>query len=149
MGVKNNALNFNRLSKYNFDFISLEETILLEYLLFNHLKNNIENLSYPKIETDTGIKKARQKSNFKKLEEKGLISVQNLGNKITFTLNLDKITDSIERLFIKPNRYTYQYFYYIKNPEAFKVKNRRQPKEQKKNKEKAPLISENQMSLFD
>lgn len=149
MAKRNNALNFNRLSKYNFDYISLEEAILLEYLIFNYLRNAIPLLTVSRIESDTGIKKAKQKSGFKKLEEKGLINIEYNGKKNIFHPNLDKITHSIEQLFVKPNRYTYQYFYYVKNPEAFKVKKQKPLQEHKKPKDKTVQVSKNQMSLFD
>ncbi|MBY0426476.1 MAG: hypothetical protein K2Q22_12620 [Cytophagales bacterium] len=111
MAALNNSVNFNKLSKYNYNFISIDEVILLEYLIFNYQKNTMGRIVASRTERETGLKKARQTRAYEDLEEKGFIKVEPLENRNIYHLNLDKIIDSI-KLFAKGENRSMQKFYY-------------------------------------
>jgi hypothetical protein len=167
--ARNNALNFNRLSKYNFHFISLDEVILLEYLTFHHQKKTIDLVVHSRVESETGMKRSKQVRIFEELKDKGFIDWTFNGIRNFYTLNIDAVVNALPKLFTKEAKPAYQYYFYAQNPELFSKKKSKkvkipkevEPEVQKlvaasgkkeqtqrtKVKEKV-VISENQMSLF-
>lgn len=151
--ARNNCLNINRLSKYNFDFITIEEIIILEYLLSYYQKNNLEVVVLNRIETETGINRNKINKAIEELATKDYISTKKQKIKTSFSVDLDKIVETLPKLIRKESKLSYQYFLYIQNPGAFdkrKQKNITVKKEVKigKTKQKENPVEAKQMSLF-
>lgn len=102
--ARNNALNFNRLSRYNYDFISLEEVIFLEYLIFHFVRKIEIPVQVSRVEQETGLKKHRQQRAIDFLSEKNFIQVEQVQNRRKIQLNTEKIALSSQRIFIKENK---------------------------------------------
>jgi hypothetical protein len=117
---RNNALNINRLSKYNFKFISLEEVILLEYFITYYQKGNLDIVVPNRIELETGLKRNKIVKASEELSEKGFLSVNIDKLRTHYKLNLDEVINGLNEIFIKDNKYAMQYFYFVQNPGAFK-----------------------------
>ena len=145
--ARNNSLNVNRLSKYNFKFISLEEIILMEYLLGYFQKNNLDVVVPNRIELETGLKRGKITKASEDLQEKGFIEVKVENLRTNYKVNIDNIVNSLNKLFIKENKFAYQYFYFIQNPNGFKVKAKGK-KGKKDTKNKAKAEPKSQMTLF-
>lgn len=143
--AKNNSLNFARLSKYNFKYISLEEVITLEYLLSAHQKNCLDQVVISKIEAETGQKRSKIDKALEELENKGFVDVRQEKIRKYFMLNIDKIIDNLPRILVSSNRYLEQYFLFVKNPAMFKKGSKK--KVSKKSIKKGSDAS-SQMSLF-
>lgn len=146
---RNNCLNISRLTKYNFKFISLEEVIVLEYLLHYYQRNNLDIVVLNRIELETGLKRSRLTSVIQDLKEKEFIDSKIEKSKTTFIVNIDKITNSLDKIFVNMTKIGYQYYLYVQNPASFKktkVKKVALKKESKtKGKDKTEVA---QMSLF-
>jgi len=148
MAALNNAVNFNKLSKYNFNYITIDEVILLEYLIFNYQKNTLGRIVASRTERETGIKKARQTRAYEDLEEKGLIRVEPLENRNIYHLNLDKIIDSMKQFGKGENRSMQKFYYSLKVADAVDTKPAKLKKRKyKKNAQK--VVPPQQTSLFD
>lgn len=74
--ARNNCLNINRLSKYNFSYISFEEVIILEYLLTYFQKNNLELVVFNRIELETGIARNKINKSIDSLSSKGYVTLK-------------------------------------------------------------------------
>ncbi|MFN0048414.1 MAG: hypothetical protein ACKVOU_04755 [Cytophagales bacterium] len=144
-----NALNINRLAKYDFKYISIEEILVLEYLLSYFQKNALDIVIANRIELETGIKRAKLNTAIEKLIEKEFISSKVENARTKYTVNFEAITNKLNRIFVKPNVYASQYFLYIQNPAAFKTKAQKAKKtkavQKMKGKTEEPA---SQMSLF-
>lgn len=144
-----NAINYNRLAKYNFDYISIEEVLVLEYLLSYFQKGALEMVTLNKIEVETGIKYGKLSSTVENLKEKGFINSSIEHAKTKFSINFDHLVHKLNKLYKKSNVYASQYFLFVQNPQAFKtnaVKAKRSKIVQKiRGKEAKP---HSQMSLF-
>jgi hypothetical protein len=144
-----NALNINRLSKYNFRYISTEEVLVLEYLLSYFHKGALDIVVANRIELETGIKRAKLNSAIEKLIEKEFISSKVENARTKFSINFESITHKLDKLFSKPNVYASQYFLYIQNPSAFKTKAQKAKKSKAVQKMKGKVSEPaSQMSLF-
>ncbi len=151
--AKTVSVLFSRLSKYNFEYISLEEVLILELLLLHFQKNTIKTLITSKIADECGLKKTRVTTALEALEAKGFIEKEESKFRILFELKIDKVVDSLPRLFKKEYRNIYKIFLKIQNPDAFKntanklrKNNKEVPsKKSKSSKEQLPV----QISLFD
>jgi hypothetical protein len=148
-----NSLNINRLSKYNFKYISLEEVVILEYLFNYYQKKSLEVVVFNRIELETGLKRSRIISACQKLEEKGFITITTESLRKRFEINFDKIEAKLDVLFLKNFKYGRQFIYYIQNPNAFKTRARKgklakviQNNKKKSKTEETPVAK--QMSLF-
>lgn len=151
--ARNNCLNINRLTKYNFDFITIEEVIILEYLLTYFQKNNLDVVVLNRIETETGINRNKIHKAVDELTTKGFISSKKQKTKTTFEIYIDKIVENLPKIIRNESKLSYQYFLYIQNPGAFnkrKSKNNPSKKEVKntKSKQKETIGEVKQMSLF-
>jgi hypothetical protein len=148
MAALNNAVNFNKLSKYNYNYISIDEVILLEYLIFNYQKNTLGRIVASRTERETGLKKARQTRAYEDLEIKGLIRVEPLENRNIYHLNLDKIIDSIKQLGKGENRSMQKFYYSLKVADTIDSKPAKLKK--RKYRKNAPkVVAPQQTSLFD
>lgn len=150
---RNNCLNINRLTKYNFEFISIEEIIILEYLLAYFQKNNLEIVVLNRIETETGINRNKINKAIEELKSKGFIDIKKHKIKNIFEIYMDKIVASLPKLIKNESKLCYQYYLYIQNPGAFnkrKTKNTAIKKDVKttKSKQKEVPAEAKQMSLF-
>ncbi len=144
-----NSLNINRLSKYNFKYISIEEVLVLEYLLAYFQKNALDIVVPNRIELETGIKRNKVTRATDELAEKGFIEakIENLRTK--YSINFDTVINKLDKLFVKPNIYASQYFLYVQNPAAFKTKANKAKKAKAVQKMKGKTIEPaSQMSLF-
>lgn len=151
--ARNNCLNINRLSKYNFNYISIEEIIILEYLLSYYQKNLLEIVVLNRIETETGIIRTKINRAVEELTLKGYLSTKKQKTKTVFEIYIDKIIDSLPKLIRNESKLCYQYFLFIQNPDAFgkrKQKNTTTKKEAKSTKSKAKEAATEvkQMTLF-
>lgn len=147
--ARTNAFNVNRLKKYNFQYISIEEVIVLEHLLAYYQKKLMEIITPVRIECETGLKRSKINYALDELENKGLISVIPKKIKGKYVVNIDAIVSQIDKLLVKPNKFTVQYFLYIQNPNAFKTHalKAKRAKAMAKTKNKQP-DNAIQMSLF-
>ena len=114
--ARTNALNIKRLSKYNFKYISLEEIIVLEYLISYFLKNILHQVVINKIETETGLRRSKIMMSCEKLVAKGFIEIKNEHLRKEFSLDLEKIETKVEIMFLKNYKYGKQYIYALRNP---------------------------------
>ncbi len=146
---RNNCLNISRLAKYDFKYISLEEVIVLEYLLHYYQRNNLDIVILNRIELETGIKRNRLTSAVQDLKQKGFIDTKVEKSKTTFVIFIDIITNNLAKIFTNPTKLGYQYYLYVQNPSSFKktkakkVVTKVDPKTKQKTKAEAA-----QMSLF-
>ena len=121
--ARSNSLNFNRFSKYNFDFISLEEVILLEFFIYHHQKKSIDMIVANRIEHETGMRRSKQERAIQQLEEKGILNIERNPNRVFFTINTAKIVELTSKLIQKKgNKFSVQYFQFVHNPDKFKKK---------------------------
>ena len=102
--ARNNAFNFNRLSRYNFEFISIEEVIFLEYLIFHFVRKIEIPVQISRVEQETGLKKHRQQRAIDSLVEKNFIQVEQVQNRRKIQIDCEKVALSSKRLFIKENK---------------------------------------------
>ncbi len=102
--ARNNAFNFNRLSRYNYEFISLEEVIFLEYLIFHFVRKLEIPVQISRVEQETGLKKHRQQRAIDSLTEKNFIQVEQVQNRRKIQINCEKVALSSQRIFIKENK---------------------------------------------
>lgn len=102
--ARNNAFNFNRLSRYNYDFISLEEVIFLEYLIFHFVRKLEIPVQISRVEQETGLKKHRQQRAIDSLTEKNFIQVEQVQNRRKIQINREKVILSSQKIFIKENK---------------------------------------------
>ena len=146
---KTNALNINRLSKYNFKYISLDEVLLLEYFIGYHQRNILDAVVPSRIQSELGLKRTRQQKAIEDLSEKGFISVKVENLRTQYTLNIDKIVNNLSKIFIRENKFAYQYFYYAQSPNSFKKgKVKKSKKDIKSKTGKTTEGEKNQMTLF-
>ena len=120
--ARNNALNFNRLAKYNFKFISLEEILLLEYITAYYQKGALDIVVPNRIELETGLKRNKIGKATEELTEKGFLSVVVDKSRSHYTLYIDHIIMNLDKIFVRQNKYAMQYYLYVQNPGAFKNK---------------------------
>lgn len=146
---RTNALNINRLSKYNFKFISLEEVLVLEYLIAYYQKNQLDIVVPNRIELELGLKRTKITKATEMLEEKGYVTakIENLRTK--YSLDFDKIVKDLNKLVVNKNKYAMQFFLFVQNPNGFKTKAAKAKKGKivQKSKEKTATTA-SQMSLF-
>ena len=102
--ARNNAFNFNRLSRYNYDFLCLEEVIMLEYLIFHQVRKIDIPVQSSRVEQETGLKKHRQQKALELLSEKKFVKVETLQQRKKITLNGELINLSAQRIFPKINK---------------------------------------------
>ncbi|MDX2196088.1 MAG: hypothetical protein NW207_06695 [Cytophagales bacterium] len=119
---KYNGINITRLSKYNFDYISIEEVLVLEYLVQYHLKNMLDLVVPNRIEIQTGIRRTKIDNALNALSEKKFISINLVKRRPHYTIHFDNIVNQLSKIFVKENRYGYQYYIAIQNPNAIKSK---------------------------
>ncbi|MFQ3575643.1 MAG: hypothetical protein SNJ77_04335 [Cytophagales bacterium] len=148
-------MSFNKLSKYNFDYITLEEVLVLELLIFHYQKNTLNNLVATRMADETGLKKNKVQIALQELEEKKFISKEVLEFRTVYMLNMSKVVDSLNLIFKKEYRNIFRIYHKINMPEAFKNTAQKQRKNRKDlltknktaNKNKQPQAV--QISLFD
>lgn len=148
MAAINNAVNFNKLSKYNYNFISIDEVILLEYLIFNYQKNTMHRIVASRTEKDTGLKKARQTRAFEDLQEKGFIRIEPLENRNIYHINMDKIIDSIKLFAKNENRSMQKFYFSLKVADSIETKPAKL-KKRKYRKASNKVVPPQQTSLFE
>jgi hypothetical protein len=158
--ARSNSLNISRLSKYNFKFISIEEVIILEYLIAYHQKGSLDVVVPNRIELETGIRRNKIINATELLSEKGFLEIKIDKNRTQYSLSLENIINSLNKLFVKENKYSMQFFYFVQNPYSFKkrskIRKSPQPVEtptpvavKRENKPKAPAkVAVVQTSLF-
>jgi len=147
--TKINALNINRLAKFNFKYISVEEVLVLEYLLAYSQKNELQSVNTVKIELETGIKRGKLNTALQDLKEKGFISSKVENSRTKFSIDFDNITNKLNLLFVKKNKYGSQFFLYMQNSAAFQTKAQKAKKAKSIQKMKGKKTEpDNQMSLF-
>ncbi len=142
------SFNFNKLSKYNFNFITLEEVIFLEYLLHHYQKETLHKVIYKRVENETGLKKSKQAKAILSLQEKGFVKIGNNESQNTYDIQFEKITSSLKQLLKTASRTAYNYYISfqlakVTNSKPSKIKKRRYKKKSKN----APIV--NQISLFE
>lgn len=165
---RTNALNINRLAKYNFKFISIEEVLVFEYLISYFQKNLLDQVVMNRIEMETGLRRNKIVSSCEKLKEKGFIEITNESMRKKFSLDLEKIESKVDIMFVKNFKYGKQFVYSLRNPTILKSKSKKSksaieanvelsPKDEKtpmkvklpmKGKTKKESATLNQMSLF-
>jgi len=102
--ARNNALNFNRLAKYNFKYVSIEEIILLEYITVYYQKGILDSVVPNRIELETGLKRNKINKAAEELTEKGFLSVLVDKSRSHFTLYIDQIILNLDKLFVRQNK---------------------------------------------
>jgi hypothetical protein len=118
--MPNISVSFAKLSKYNFDYISFEEVIVLELLIVHYHKKNLNNLIVSRMCDESGMKKSRVLASLEELEKKGFVSKDEKEFKTVYQLNFDKVVDALPRIFKKEYRSLFRIYYKIQNPEAFR-----------------------------
>lgn len=159
--ARNNAFNFNRLSKYNYEFLCLEEVIFLEYLIYHHVHKLEIPAQSSRIEQETGLKKHRQQKAMDLLSEKGFVQVEQLQHRRKVALNAEKVAFSPKRIFLKESKSILRYLGQLVAPAPMKKEKvpatplaspekvvKRQPAVVKSASGK-PALPANQTSLFD
>jgi len=158
--ARNNAFNFNRLSKYNYEYLCLEEVIFLEYMIYHHVHKLEIPAQSSRIEQETGLKKHRQQKALDLLSEKGFVQIEHLQHRKKVALNAEKVALSPKRIFLKESKSILRYLgQLIAPPVVKKEKNqtpmaspekpqKRQPAAVKSASGKA-VLPPNQISLFD
>lgn len=107
--ARNNAFNFSRLSKYNYEYLVLEEVILLEYLIYHHVRKLEIPAQASRIEQETGLKKHRQQKALDLLSEKGFVEVEQLQHRKKLAFNAEKVALSSQRIFLKESKSVMRY----------------------------------------
>ena len=158
--ARNNAFNFNRLSKYNYEHLCLEEVIFLEYLIYHHIHKLEIPAQSSRIEQETGLKKHRQQKALDLLSEKGFVQVEQLQHRKKVALNAEKVALSPKRIFLKESKSILRYLGQLIAPPAVKKEKNQTPmaspeKAQKrqagavKSASGKAVLPPNQISLFD
>lgn len=161
--ARNNAFNFNRLSKYNYEFLCLEEVIFLEYLIYHHVHKLEIPAQNSRIEQETGLKKHRQQKALDLLSEKGFVQVEQLQHRKKVVLNAEKVAFSPKRIFLKESKSILRYLGQLVAPAPAKKEKaqtttplaspekvtKRQPAAVAKSASGKPALPANQTSLFD
>jgi DNA-binding MarR family transcriptional regulator len=145
--TKVNAIHVAKLAKYNFDYISLEEVILLEYLMLSQQKNNLESVKQKQIELETGLKRSKINSATGELEMKGFIETRIEKRKVKYTLCMETVLANYRKISNKNSKRMLQYYYFIMNPNYFNTKATK-AKFVPKSKRKEINALQNQTSLF-
>lgn len=149
------SVSFNKLSKYNFEFISLEEVLVLELLIFHYQKNTLSNLVASRMAVETGLKKPKVLAALQDLEDKKFISKVLMEFRTTYELNMGKVVDSLNLIFKKEYRNIFRIYHKINMPEAFRNTAQKQRKAKKealiksKPQHKSKPQQAVQISLFD
>ena len=149
---RNNAFNFNRLSRYNFEFIALEEVIFLEYLIFHFVRKIELPVQISRVEQETGLKKHRQQRAIDSLTEKNFIQVEQVQNRRKIQLNCEKVALSSKRIFIKENKSILRFLGQLIAPPAKKEKSSTpisKPKKPAKSASGKPVLTQNQINHFE
>lgn len=118
--MPNISVSFAKLSKYNFEYISFEEVVVLELLIAHYHKKNLNNLIVSRMSDESGMKKSRVLASLEELEKKGFVSKDEKEFKTVYHLNFDKVVDALPRIFKKEYRSLFRIYYKIQSPEAFK-----------------------------
>ncbi|MFN8436871.1 MAG: hypothetical protein U0V72_04445 [Cytophagales bacterium] len=118
--MSNISVSFAKLSKYNFDYISFEEVIVLELLIGHYQKKNLNNLIVSRMCDESGMKKSRVLYSLEELEKKGFVSRDEKEFKTVYHLDFEKVVDALPRIFKKEYRSLFRLYYKIQNPEAFR-----------------------------
>ena len=118
--MPNISVSFAKLSKYNFEYISFEEVVVLELLISHYHKKNLNNLIVSRMSDESGMKKSRVLASLEELEKKGFVSKEEKEFKTIYHLNFDKVVDALPRVFKKEYRSLFRIYYKIQNPEAFR-----------------------------
>jgi hypothetical protein len=153
--ARNNALNFSRLSKYNYEYLSLEEVIFLEYLIFHQVRKIEIPVQSSRIEQETGLKKHRQQKALELLTEKGFAVVDNQTNRRRVSLNAEKVALSPQRIFLKVNKSIIRFLGQLiavpttKEKEKAKLQPISKPKKAVKSASGKAVLPVNQIGLFD
>ncbi|MBC7391427.1 MAG: hypothetical protein H7329_19670 [Opitutaceae bacterium] len=150
--ARNNALNFNRLSRYNYDFISLEEVIFLEYLIFHFVRKLEIPVQTSRVEQETGLKKHRQQRAIDSLTDKNFIQVEQVQNRRKIQINCEKVALSSQKIFIKDNKSILRFLGQLIVPTVKKEKSSTpisKPKKPAKSASGKPAITQNQINLFE
>ena len=153
--ARNNALNFSRLSKYNYEFLSLEEVIFLEYLIFHQVRKIEIPVQSSRIEQETGLKKHRQQKALELLTEKGFAIVDNQASRRKVSLNAEKVALSPQRIFLKVNKSIIRFLGQLiavpttKEKEKAKLQPISKPKKAAKSASGKAVLPVNQIGLFD
>jgi len=153
--ARNNALNFSRLSKYNYEYLSLEEVIFLEYLIFHQVRKIEIPVQASRIEQETGLKKHRQQKALELLTEKGFAVVDNQTSRRKLSLNAEKVALSPQRIFLKVNKSIIRFLGQLiavpttKEKEKAKQQPISKPKKAAKSASGKTVLPVNQIGLFD
>ncbi len=150
--ARNNALNFNRLSKYNYEYLCLEEVIFLEYLIFHQVRKIEIPVQASRIEQETGLKKHRQQKALELLSEKGFVIVDTQQQRRKITLNAEKVALSPQRIFLKTNKSVIRFLGQLIAPATQKEKTKQaltKPKKVAKSASGKAVLPVNQIGLFD
>lgn len=152
--ARNNALNFNRLSKYNYEYLSLEEVIFLEYLIFHQVRKIDIPVQASRIEQETGLKKHRQQKALELLSEKGFVAVDSQSTRRKVILNSEKVALSPQRIFLKVNKSIIRFLGQLVAPPTTKEKEKAKqpiskPKKAAKSASGKAVMPVNQIGLFD
>lgn len=153
--ARNNAFNFNRLSRYNYEYLALEEVIFLEYLIYHHTRKLELPVQISRVEQETGLKKHRQQKAIDLLLEKGFIQLEQLQHRRKIILNAEKVALSSQRIFLKENKSIIKYLGQLIMPIAKKEKEKEKsqpiakPKKPAKSASGKPALPVNQIGLFD
>lgn len=152
--ARNNALNFNRLSKYNYEYLSLEEVIFLEYLIFHQVRKIEIPVQASRIEQETGLKKHRQQKALDLLSEKGFVVVDTQQQRRKVILNAEKVALSSQRIFLKVNKSLIRFLgQLIASPTQKEKEKAKQPMTKPKKPAKSAsgkaVLPQNQIGLFD
>lgn len=153
--ARNNAFNFNRLSKYNYEYLILEEVIFLEYLIYHHIHKLEIPVQSSRVEQETGLKKHRQQKAIDLLVEKGFILSEQLQHRKKITLNAEKVALSPQRIFLKESKSIMRYLGQLIAPTPAKKEKVQvlitKPKKQAaiKSASGKAVLPINQTSLFD
>jgi DNA-binding MarR family transcriptional regulator len=118
--MANISVSFAKLSKYNFDYISFEEVVVLELLIAHYQKKNLNNLIVSRMCDESGMKKSRVLYSLEELEKKGFVTKEEKEFKTIYILNFDKVVDALPRIYKKEYRAIFRMYYKIQNPDAFK-----------------------------
>jgi hypothetical protein len=153
------SISIFKFSKYNFDFISTDEVLVLELMLYHYQKNTLNKLVISKMVDEIGMNRSRLSIALSNLEKKRFIKKEVLEFKTIYYLDLQRIIDSLNLLFKKEYRNIYRVFHKINTPQAFRKTAQKQRSKNnytnkeliKKTRNKANKRNEVpiQISLFD
>ena len=153
--ARNNALNFSRLSKYNYEYLSLEEVIFLEYLIFHQVRKIEIPVQASRIEQETGLKKHRQQKALELLSEKGFVQIDNQQQRRKVILNGEKVALSPQRIFLKANKSIIRFLGQLVAPPSTQKEKEKakqplaKPKKVAKSASGKAILPVNQIGLFD